>query len=284
VLPAFLVFCAMSHTARSDWTLASSTSLSHDDNVGGAQNQLSKVADSSASAKIALLELIPVGRGFSLAAGGEVFGQVYDRLSGLNNAALEGDLSLKKKWGVGPFVPWVRAAVALGRNDFADTYRDASFYRASLELGQRLDARWNLWAQYAWDRRRATVDSDLYGVESDVFSQVGRSFKLGAQYVLSERISFGIGSLLRHGDVVSTTQSGAYIFASSKAVAPDPTFGPGAYAYKLDGTTFGAKLTAEYTLSTHNLLGCGFQRLVTHARGSNDYADSIEELTWNYRF
>ncbi len=93
-----------------------------------------------------------------------------------------------------------------------------------------------------------------------------------------------MGSLLRHGDVISTTQPGANIFANSKAVAPDPTFGPGAYAYRLDGTTFGARLGLEYVLTTHNLIGFGFQRLETHAQGGNDYANSMPELTWNYQF
>jgi hypothetical protein len=40
----------------------------------------------------------------------------------------------------------------------------------------------------------------------------------------------------------------------------------------------------EYSLNAHNLIGCGFQRLETHAEGGNRYADSMPELTWNYRF
>jgi hypothetical protein len=32
------------------------------------------------------------------------------------------------------------------------------------------------------------------------------------------------------------------------------------------------------------LIGCGFQRLETHAQGGNNYSDSLSELTWIYRF
>jgi hypothetical protein len=282
---ALLVFCAASHTARSDWLLAASAALNHDNNVGNTENTASVVADSRADASLSLLRQMPFGYGFSLAAGGDLSGQLYDHLSGLNNASVDGILSLKKKWGLGAFAPWSRVGISLGHVDYDDGYRDATLYSVSLEAGKRLNDRWNLWAKYAFERRSAApAESDIYGVSSDVFSQHGRSFKVGVQYSLSERLSLSFGSLLRHGDVISTTQPGADIFANAKAVAPDPTFGPDAYAYRLMGTTFGARLGVEYSLTAHSLIGFGFQRLDTHARGDNNYGDSMPELTWNYQF
>jgi hypothetical protein len=284
-LSALLVFCAATHTARSDWILAASAALNHDNNVGNTENTASVVADSRADASLSLLQQMPLGDGFSVAAGGDLSGQLYDHLSGLNNASVDGMLSLKKKWGLGPFAPWSRMGISVGRVDYDDRYRDATLYSISLEAGKRLDERWNLWAKYAFERRRAApAESDIYGVSSDVFSQRGRSFKAGVQYSLSERLSLSFGSLLRHGDVISTTQPGEDIFANAKAVAPDPTFGLDAYAYRLMGTTFGARLSLEYSLTARSLIGFGFQRLDTHARGGNNYGDSMPELTWNYQF
>jgi hypothetical protein len=284
-LSALLVFCAATHTARSDWILAASAALNHDNNVGNTENTASVVADSRADASLSLLQQVPLGDGFSLAAGGDLSGQLYDHLSGLNNASVDGILSLKKKWGLGAFAPWSRVGIQVGRVDYDDRYRDATLYSVSLEAGARLDERWNLWAKYAFERRRAApAESDIYGVSSDVFSQRGRSFKVGVQYSLSERLSLSFGSLLRRGDVISTTQPGEDIFANAKAVAPDPTFGPDAYAYRLMGTTLGARLGLEYSLTARSLIGFGFQRLDTHARGGNNYGDSMPELTWNYQF
>ena len=228
---------------------------------------------------------MPFGEGFSLSAGADLSGQVYDHLSGLNNASIDGVLFLKKKWGLGAFAPWSRAGVSVGRDRYDDRYRDATLYSASLEAGKRLDERWNLWAKYAFDRRRAApVESDLYGVPSDVFSQRAQNFRAGAQYSWSQRMTLSVGSLWRYGDVISTTQPGAGIFYNSKAFAPDPTFGPGAYAYRLAGTTFGARVDVECSLTAHSLIGLGFQRLDTHARGGNNYGNSMPELTWNYQF
>jgi hypothetical protein len=282
-LPAFLALCAIAHTAHGDWTVATSAALSHDNNVGNARNYTSIVEDSSAAATLSLLQLVQVGENTSFAAGGNLSGQVYDHLSGLNDASLEGVLSLKRKWGLGAFAPWARAGISLGRADYADGYRSATIYRASLEVGKRIDERVSLWANYGFERRRARP-AELYGQYEDVFSQSGRSLKVGMQYSLSTRLSFTLGSLWRRGDVVSTTAPGTDLYANYKAWASDPTFGEGAYAYKLDGTTYGARLGVDYSLSAHSLIGCGFQRLETHAQGGNNYGDSMPQLTWNYRF
>jgi hypothetical protein len=284
-LPAFLALCAVAHTAHGDWTVATSAALAHDNNVGNARNYASIVEDSSAAATVSLLQLIQVGDNTSFAAGGNLSGRVYEHLSGLNDASLEGVLSLKRKWGLGAFAPWARAGISLGRADYADGYRNATIYRASLEVGKRFDERVSLWANYGFERRRAApAEAEIYGISGDAFSQNGRTLKASLQYSLNARISLGLGSLWRHGDVISTTAAGTYLYASSKAVAADPTFGPSAYAYKLNGTTYGARLGVDYSLSAHSLIGCGFQRLETHAQGGNNYSDSMPELTWNYRF
>ena len=282
---ALLVFCAASHTAHSDWILSASGALNHDNNVGNAQNAASMVADSRAAAMASLLQQVPLGGGLSLAAGADLSGQIYDHLSGLNDASLEGMVSLKKKWGLGALAFWSRAGISVGRADYDDGYRDATLYSAYLEVGKRLDERWNLWANYAFERRRAApAESEIYGVSSDVFSQRGLILKTGVQYSLNERMSLSVGSLLRHGDVISTALPGAVIYDNSKAVAPDPTFGPEAYAYRLEGRTFGARLGLEYLLGTHHVIGVGFQRMTTRARGGNNYSDSMPELTWNYQY
>ena len=202
-LPAFSIFCALAHTARSDWTLATSAALRHDDNVGNARDHASQIADSDAAATASLLQLMAVGTGFSVAAGAAASGEIYDHLSGLNNASLEGVLSLRKKWGLGAFAPWVRAGVSIGRIDYEDGYRNATIYRASLEGGKRIDERWNFWAKYDFESRRATpAQAELYGVSSDAFSQDGRSFHAGLQYALSPRVDF------EHGRPVAARRCG----------------------------------------------------------------------------
>ena len=117
-LPVFAACCAVSQPARSDWTVATSASLSHDNNVGNAQSYSSKVADSNLSAALSLLQLLSLGENFSLAAGGDASGQIYDHFTGLNNASLDAVLSLKEKWGMGAYAPWTRVGISVGRANF----------------------------------------------------------------------------------------------------------------------------------------------------------------------
>lgn len=286
-LPALLVFCAAVHTARSDWVVATAAVLSHDDNVGDARSYGDLVSDFSTSGTVSAFQLIPIGESYSLTTGGDLSGQLYDALTGLRNASIDGSLSLKKKWGLGAFAPWARAGISVGRTDYEDGYRNATIYRASLELGKRVDERWNFGVKYAFERRAATPGMwQIYGLSGDAFSQTGRNFSANAQYSLSGRVSLSLGSLLRHGDVVSTTlgTGHGYRLTDLKAAAPDPAFGPGAYAYRLEGTTYGVRLGADYSLTDHSLIGWGFQRLETHARGGNNYTNSVPQLTWNHQF
>jgi hypothetical protein len=284
-LTVFGAVCAAPIAARADWTLAAAASVSHDDNVGSAQPDTDKVADTSATARFTVVQLMPIGEDYSLAAGGDLGAQIYDHLSGLRNGSLDLVLSLKKKWGLGAFAPWARAGISVGRTVYQDGYRDATIYNASVDIGKRIDERWNLWGSYALERRAAAPAGVKYpGISNDAFSQDGGTVTANVEYTVNERVFVSAGALWRHGDVVSTTMAGGNLYASAKAIADDPTFGPYWYAYRLDGTTYGIRLGADYSLTAHSLIGCGFQRSETHAQGGNNYASSMPEITWNYRF
>ena len=75
-----------------------------------------------------------------------------------------------------------------------------------------------------------------------------------------------------------------YADSTYRAAVTDPTFGPNQVAYRFFGTTHGARIGVNFSLSEHHLVGAGFQRTATHAAGGNDYSNSTPELTWNYQF
>jgi hypothetical protein len=285
LLTVFGAVCTAPNAARADWTLAAAASVAHDDNVGNAQADPEKIADFNAAARLTVLQMVQLGGDWSLAAGGDLAAQLYDRLDGLRNGSLDLLASLKKKWGLGAFAPWARAGISLGRTDYQDGYRDATIYGAALDFGKRIDRRWNVWGRFAFERRAAAPAGPKFpGISNDAFSGDGRTFTANAEYSVSERVLVSAGSLVRHGDVVFTTTPGGALYANSKAIAEDPTFGPEAYAYRLNGTTYAFRLGADYSLTMHSLVGCGFQRSETHAQGGNNYVNSMPEITWNYRF
>ncbi|HEY1315212.1 MAG TPA: hypothetical protein VGE92_15125 [Steroidobacteraceae bacterium] len=282
---AALLVGAMPYAVRSDWTLATEAALRHDSNVGNSGSASDVVGDSTLSARLSLLDLFPLGESYSLTVGGNLRGELFRTLTGLNSASVEGQLSLKRKWGLGAFAPWARVGLSVGRSSYDDSYRNAWDYRATVATGWRIDERLNFWADYAYDRVAATPQmEEVPGLSADAYSQVSDSLTLSGEYALSERTFVNLGLLGRQGDVVSTTEGNAQILTAARALAEDPAFGPEAYAYRVTGTSYGIRIGIHFSPTPHGLLGCGFERLITHAYGGADYAKSIPEITWDYRF
>jgi hypothetical protein len=282
---AFMLLVAAPYAARSDWTVGADAGVRHDSNVGNAQLWSDIVADSIVDARLSAYRQFPVGDGFGLTVGGDLSGEVYHEITGLNNASLDASLALKKKWGLGAFAPWLRVGATVARLSYKDSYRNAWDYRATLAAGRRLDERWNLWAEYTYENRVASPGPEVVpGLSGDAYSQVNHNLAAYAEYTLTDRAFLSIGLSGRRGDVVSTTAPNAMIYYASRALAEDPAFGPDAYAYKLSGTTWGARVGIGYSTTEHSLLGAGFEHFVTHADGGNDYTKSLVEITWDYRF
>jgi hypothetical protein len=283
---AALLLGAVPYAARSDWSVGADAGVRHDNNVGNAQLSTDIVADSIVDARLSLYRLFPLGDGYGLTVGGDLGGEAYHRITGLNNASLDAAFALKKKWGLGPFVPWVRVGATAARLSYKDSYRNAWDYRATLAAGRRIDERWNFWAEYAYESRVASFGpEEVPGWSSDAYSQLSHSVAANLEFSLNESVSLSLGVSDRHGDVVSTTlEPNAMAYYASRAIAEDPAFGPYAYAYRLTGATWGARMGINYSITAHSLLGAGFERFNTHADGGNDYTKSIVEITWDYRF
>jgi hypothetical protein len=284
-IAGLIVLGATPHAAGSDWTLGAQAGLRHDNNVGNAQSSYDIVEDSIIGARLSMFQLFPLGESYSVTLAGDLSGESFHRLTGLSNASVDGAFALKKKWGLGAFAPWARLGVSIARSNYKDSYRNAWIYRATIASGQRIDERWNLWTEYTFERRAASAQmQEVPGLSGDAYSQDSHNVAVNVEYSLNENTFLALGLLARHGDVVSTTGGSAQIFYASRALAADPAFGPEAYAYRLTGTTYGFRVGINYVPTPHSLLGCGFERLDTHADGGNSYTKSVPEITWDYRF
>jgi hypothetical protein len=282
---ALVVLGAMPYVAHSDWIFGADAGVRHDDNVGNAEYRDDIVADTILGARLSMFRLFPLDESYSVTVGGDVNGESYHRLTGLSNVSLEGVLMLKKKWGLGAFAQWARAGLSVGRSSYDDSYRNSWVYRATLASGRRIDERWNLWADYAYERRAArTAVQEVPELSGDAYSQNSHNVAANLEYSLNESTFLVLGLLARHGDVVSTTSPGSGIYTSSLALAEDPAFGPEEYAYRLTGTTYGFRVGMNYSPTPHSLLGWGFTRLETHAAGGNNYTKSMPQITWDYQF
>ena len=279
------VLGAAPNAARSDWTLGADAQVRHDNNVGNAEDPADIIADSVIGGHLSMYHVMPLGEGYTVSAGADLSGETFHRLDGLNNASLGGGLTLKKKWGLGAFAPWIRVGGSITRSDYRDDYRNASIYHATLAAGRRIDDQWNLWADYTFERRAAaTQEQQVPGISGDVYSQESHRLAANVEYALNEVLTLDANLSVRRGDIVTTTLSENGIYDAASAIAEDRAFGPGAYAYKLVGTTYGFRVGIEYSPTPHSLIECGFQRFDTRAEGGNGYTKSMPEISWSYRY
>jgi len=112
---AFVVLGTIPLAAHGDWTLGAEAGVRHDDNVGNAQFSSDIVADTLIDARVSISRLFTLDDGYSMTVGGDLGGESYHRLTGLNNVSLDAAIALKKKWGLGAFAPWARADPLVGR-------------------------------------------------------------------------------------------------------------------------------------------------------------------------
>ena len=284
-LAVLIVAGAMPYAAHGDWTVGAEANVHHDNNVGNAQYASDIVGDTIIGARLSTFQLFPIGENYSVTVAGNLSGESYHRLTGLSNASLEAAIALKRKWGLGAFVPWARTGVSIARSDYDGSYRNAWVYRATLASGRRIDERWNVWADYTFERRAAGAQMQLApGLSGDAYSQNSHAVGANIEYSLNQNLFLAVGLVGRRGDVVATTAPNPQIFYASGALAEDPAFGPNEYAYTLYGTTYGIRAGIACTPTRHSLLTLEFRRFETRAAGGNNYTKSVPEITWDYSF
>jgi hypothetical protein len=122
------------------------------------------------------------------------------------------------------------------------------------------------------------------GISGAVYDVTGRSAGVNTGYAWSNDLLVSASYAYRDGDVVSTTRPNRVIFFSSAAVAADPAFGPGEFAYRLHAAAQIFALHASQALGRNSSLNLGFLRQITRADGGNNYAKNVVDLSYLYSF
>jgi hypothetical protein len=221
----------------------------------------------------------------SVSATADLRGQSYTRFEGLNNLSLGGSLGYRDKFGVGALAPWISATLSAARLEYQNSVRNGWQYNAGMRAGKRLDERWNVGAEISYDRRTADHTASLVpGISGAVYDINGRSAGINAGYAWSNKLLLSTSYTFREGDVVSTTRPNPGIFFSSEAVAQDPAFGPGEFAYRLHAAAQILALRASQAVGRNSSLNLGFLRQLTRGDGGNNYVKNVVDLSYLYSF
>jgi hypothetical protein len=280
----FIAIFAVASVARAEMTFGASSRAGYNDNVSNAQNAGDKISDEFLTGSASLSQVWIFGSNYVLSAGGDLNGEWFSHLSGLRNASIDAALSLRRKWGLGSLAPWARLSLVGGRTGYDDSYRNLTYYRATIDTGKRISARFNLLAAYVFEHHDGSIPTPEYGEPpADVFSQNAHSVAITLEFSALSSLLMDVGLSARHGDVVSTTPQNPDIYYGSRAAVEDPAFGPEEYAYRIIGTTYGVHAGTHYALNEHHLIGFEVKYFSTRASGNN-YNNVIPEITWSYRY
>ena len=270
--------------AQADWSAAAQAAARYSDNVGNAGDSEYKRSDEIIAARLSLFDVLPLGSAYLLSAGGDVGGQWFDRLSGLRNGSIDGALSLRRRWGLGAFAPWVRAALSVSRTEYDLSLRNSTGYRASLSGGRRLDGHVNVWVDYTYEHREAKITGEeVPGFSADVFSGNAQSLGVTVDFTPLNRVFLSSGIAARRGDVQSTSEADSGVYFASRAIVEDLAFGREWYTYRLIGNSYTLRAGAAYQLTEHSLLSLDVQHARTYA-GGYFYRVTVPEVSWDYRF
>jgi len=281
-----IVLLCISPVALAEWFSDADAGIRHDSNINNAQMSPDILSASALLAGVSATGYFPLENGNSVSVTGEARGESYDCYTGLNNISLGATLALRKKWALGPFAPWTGLSFSSAHLNYANNIRNGWRHQVVIRGGERVSERLKVRGEYMYERRTAnTLAPDQPGISGDTFSQKNHSLTLNTEYTLDESIFLTGGVLLRRGDVVATASETANMIASSEAISADLVFGnPHLYAYKLNGTTHGLDLGFNVAIARNHLLRVSISRFLTHTTGDNNYAKTVQMVSWNYDF
>jgi hypothetical protein len=281
----------MCGSAHAEGFLTLEGKLKYDNNLANGEFKQDIVGDMVTTANVTAGYYFQLSDFNSLTVQGELGGELYNTYYGMNNLSLSGNVSLKRKWGLGLYQPWTAFTLSSTRLDFNSEVRDGWLHEAMLSVGKRITEHWDIRADFSLQKRSqddvAVVNPAFAG---NVFDMHNKAINLDAVYIVDEKTFLTLGYQWRQGDVQSTSLKRsipnlrAFIIPVSSAISIDDVFGSAARSYRLDGTShaFGAKINT--TINQDYLLGLEYTRNITHGDGDNNYYKSMPALTLSHSF
>lgn len=277
-------------SAAADPIASASLGLDYDDNVANAAGGPDVVDDVAFGAEAAAGWRWMLGERSDLALTANFGGTRQARYTDLDRLETGGTLALHTKLGLGADAPWVKIAGSGGWCDVAFAPRDVWYWRGEAAIGKRFGERLELALAFDYEGRSAGHDVDIpilvrrFGLRGDAYDTQAKSLTLSAVYALSARLSLVAGYTRRSGDVVSTVHIDREVFEASSSITPDPTFGPGRYAYRLGAESNVYDVTLSFALDDHLAIDLGYRHQDSEAYEELAYHNEMLRLALVYAY
>ncbi|MBI2803060.1 MAG: hypothetical protein HYX63_22800 [Gammaproteobacteria bacterium] len=210
--------------------------------------------------------------------------------SALDRSSVGASINLQHKFGLGSQAPWLNIAGSAAWDEFDFSPRDAWRYRGAATLGRRFGNRLDIQIELAYEQTTAGHVVDIpflvrrLGIHGDAFDTVDHSLAVDANYALTTLLTLSCGYTRRSGDVVSSVPIASDIFKASSAITPDPTFGPGRFAYRIDADTDIFTAGLSFALSEHAALNVRYDRIQASGHEQLSYINNLVAFNLTYAF
>ena len=158
---------------------------------------------------------------------GALSGEYVNDLDRLSNAGLSARVRLLHKPGKGFYTPVLAAWVGAGAREYGDRLRSGAEYRAGAWAAVPLTTTVQLRAEAQWSQAEAA---------DRVFDLAYASYALNADWLATQSLTLYANVRFNEGEyAISADEGRQYAEDIATAEAPDPAFGAGWWAYRVDG-------------------------------------------------
>jgi hypothetical protein len=271
--------------ARADAILDVRAGALYDSNLSRAEYSYDVKSDTAWQAAVAWGRFVVLTDSLTLRATLDAAGDVYTHYSGLDNLALGGSLSLRRKFGLGGLAPWINVAGSMARLDYKNNLRDGWRQELGVGAGKRITEEWSIATSFAYVHRTADHNVAVVpGISGAVFDLQSHKAGVASEYALTDRLSLSAGYDYRRGDVASTTLRNFEIYESSDAIELDPVFGKDTVGYRIFAVTRAWRLGASYALGPANSINLTAERWISRARDELHYYNTLVGLSYVHAF
>ncbi len=194
-------------------------------------------------------------------------------------------VSARHKLGIGPTVPWIKAAARANRINSRSDLRTGQKYEISLQAGKRINERLDGSVTYTYDNRDSDDSTPIIaGLPGNVYDLQGHKVGANVNFLVWDNIMWSLAYAYRRGDIASTCTPDILPIVMSvvDAVTEDDAI-PGC-AYRMDAATNQISTNLSYTfLQGHAAFSVGYNRR-EGVKENFSYINDIWRARINYSY
>jgi len=261
------LLCAVG-VARADWFSEAALDGVYDNNLSRAVDKSDRKGDFAFAPRISLgqYDQLTDTLGFSLIT--DIGSGIYTRYDGLDyvNAGLTA--SLKYKYGLGAYAPWLKGYGTVKYFSYNESMRDGALFSAGVLAGKKIRERMDLQIGYEHENLDA---------RNALFDRKSHAATIKAGFLLTESAQLTLGYAVKRGDVA------VYAPADEDTVFSADTFHTPMEIYRVRATTRTISVGLNKTLDSR-WWACFSADFSSVRGGGKSYPDTLLKASVRYSY